>query len=88
MNSPSAPRRRVLPEDVLRADLRWEVDKEHHLWLRAQHHGDWLYVRINPSFPDDPLYSLLVAEDETYDFDDFPANWDRVGELVWPESGH
>lgn len=85
MSWPDAPLRRVVPEDVFLADLRWDVDAEHRLWLRAGYERGWIYLRMNPSFPDDPLYSLLVAEDETYDFDDFPANWDRTGDLVWPE---
>lgn len=87
MSAPAAPRRRVDPEAVLRANLRWEVDREHRLWLRADYEGAWLHLRINPSFPDEPLYSLLVAEDETWEFDDFPSNWERVGALEWPDSG-
>lgn len=85
MSAPAAPRCRVDPDGVLRANLRWEVDREHRLWLRADYHGEWLHLRINPRFPDEPLYSLLVAEDETYEFDDFPSSWERIGALEWPD---
>lgn len=85
MSSPAAPEQRVAPDKVLTIDLRWEADPAHRLWLRASYEGGWLHLRVNPTFPDDPLYSLLVAENETYDFDDLPDTWERVGDLMWPE---
>lgn len=87
MKSPRAPRQRLTPEIVFRAGLRWEADRDHPLWLSADYDGERIHVRINPSFPDDPLYSLLVDEDETYDFNDFPQNWERIGDLSWPGIG-
>lgn len=42
-------------------------------------------MRINPAFPDEALYSLLVDDDETFDFDDLPETWTRVGPLSWPD---
>jgi len=45
-----------------------------------------VYMRMNPTFPEDPLYSLLVAEDETVDLDDLPETWRREGPLKWPDA--
>jgi hypothetical protein len=55
-------------------------------WLRSQHEGQDIFLRLNQRFPDEPLYSLLVAEDETADFDDLPSCWTR-GPLRWPGVG-
>jgi hypothetical protein len=54
--------------------------------LTAEVDGMPVYMRMNPTFPEDPLYSLLVAEDETVDLDDLPETWRREGPLEWPDA--
>lgn len=80
------PPRQPLDEvAVFDTPLSWNADPDHRLWLRARYQEMWIHMRINPDFPDVSLYSLLVAEDETRDFDDLPERWTR-GQLSWPES--
>jgi hypothetical protein len=61
-------------------------DPAYRLWLTAEVDGMPVYMRMNPTFPEDPLYSLLVAEDETVDLDDLPETWRREGPLEWPDA--
>jgi len=71
-------------EALLRVPVQWEADPHRFLGLRARHCGRWLRMRINPGFPDEPMYSLEVGEDETLDFEDLPPLWERTGPLEWP----
>ncbi len=54
-------------------------------WLRADYNGQPVFMLLNTSFPDGPLYSLLVDDDVTVDLDDLPPRWQR-GPLDWPEA--
>ncbi len=87
MKWPDPPKRRIDPAELFRVPLVWRVDSEHEYWLHAEADGRQLFMRINPAFPDTPLYSLLVDEDETFDFDDLPDTWRREGRLRWGTEG-
>jgi hypothetical protein len=78
---PRPPRERLDPEHLFSRPLIWRADPAHRLWFTAEVDGAPVFMRMNPTFPDDPLYSLLVAEDETLDFDDLPKTWRREGPL-------
>lgn len=77
-----APATRLDPSDLFGARLHWIADSEFP-WLTATYGGEAVFLRLNTSFPDQPLYSLLVDQDETCDFDDLPAGWSR-GPMNWP----
>ena len=79
------PARRLDVDRLKSVPMTWEVDPGHHLWLRARSGRSTLHMRINPEFPDVPLYSLFVDVDETADFDDLPEGWVRTGVLSWPD---
>lgn len=77
------PISRRIDVDALRErTLTFSPDPRYPLWLRADDRGVRHFLRLNPTFPDDPLYSLLVDEDETVDFDDLPPTWTRLGPLT------
>jgi hypothetical protein len=63
------------------AALSWTTDDDFP-WLRADHGGEAVFLRINTTFPDEPLYSLLVDDGVTVEFDDLPQGWTR-GPLEW-----
>lgn len=86
MTVPRAPQERLDPELLFSRLLVWRPDPAHRLWLTAEVDGLPVYMRVNPTFPDDPLHSLLVAEDETVDLDDLPETWQREGPLEWPDA--
>lgn len=78
---------RAIPDEeaLFEVDLHWEADPEQFTRLRTLHEGRWLYMWINTSFPDDPLYSLEVGPDETRELDELPRAWSR-GPLRWPDT--
>ena len=84
---PPPPEERLDPASIMRVPIVWRPDPAYRFWFEADHGARRVYLRINPEFPDVPLYSLLVAFDETYDFDDLPGPWRRVGAMEWPERG-
>ena len=66
------------------ASVHWEPDPRRFGRFRARFGGRWVFLRLNPAFPDSPLYSLEVGLDETREFDDLPPGWTR-GPLTWPD---
>lgn len=85
MSGPEAPRVRLDESALFARALTWTVDPSHRFWFSSQVDGSQIFMRINPTFPDSALYSLLVDEDEFVDFDDLPDAWSRVGPLTWPD---
>jgi len=81
---PPPPNVRLDWAELVRSDLVWVADPMHPLWLRSAWKGEVVFVRFNPKFPEVDLYSLLVAENEMLDFNDFPAAWVLRGDLDWP----
>lgn len=63
--------------------LVWVADE--FPWLRADDGGESVFMRVNTAFPDEPLYSLLVEDGVTVDFDDLPPAWTR-GPLDRPDA--
>lgn len=80
------PRERIDPRQAMRSSIEWELDPEHRLWFRGMLDGQRVYLRLNKAFPDVPLYSLLIAEDETFELEDLPAPWRRPTDLTWPDT--
>ena len=80
MHPPAPP---LDPDEVFAATLTWTAD-EQFTWLAADYNSLRIFLRLNTSFPDEPLYSILVDEDATVEFDDFPATWTRWP-LEWSE---
>jgi hypothetical protein len=68
---------------VFASRLTWATDE--FPWLWADWKGHRIFLRLNTAFPDEPMFSLLVDQDPTVDFDDFPPSWTR-GPLDWPET--
>jgi len=71
-------------DGLVQAHLRWEIDPDDFCWFRADLNGDAVFLRINPKYPDVPLYSLLIGPGELVDLEELPRNWERTDELVWP----
>jgi hypothetical protein len=44
-------------------------------WQAKVDHQDWV-LRIN-EFPEEPLYTLFIDDEEIGDFDDWPRNWSK-----------
>lgn len=84
MSTPPAPSSRLDEATIFTTPLTWTVAADYTLWFRADLHGEWIYMRMNPTFPDEPAYSLLVASGETIEFNDLPKVWCREGPLDWP----
>jgi hypothetical protein len=84
MSQPPGPTARLDESEIFRRNLRWTIHPSYRYWLTADMDGTDIYLRMNPTFPDTTLYSLLVAKDETVDFDELPSAWTREGPLVWP----
>lgn len=70
---------------LLNARLQWEADPDQFLWLRATYEGEWMHIRINPTFPDGPAYLFVLSDGGNFGFDDFPSEWSR-GPLKWPDT--
>jgi hypothetical protein len=68
VHPPAAP---LDPSSVFSARLTWTTAD--FPWLRANYEGQSIFCRLNTSFPDGPLYSLLIDDDVTDDFHDFPT---------------
>ena len=77
------PARPLDASRLFAARLHWTTDDDFP-WLRSEHDGQDVFLRVNTAFPDECAYSLLADEDVTVDFDDLPAGWTR-GPLDWPE---
>lgn len=71
-------------ESLIATELEWEPDPHRFLRLRTRYREQWIYMWVNPDFPDSALYSLEVGPDETREFDDLPQNW-RHEVWEWPE---
>lgn len=61
-------------KDYLSEKIRWKESFNPEFPFRAAHDGDELRLRLN-DFPAEPLYTLLVNNEEVMDIDDLPANW-------------
>lgn len=86
-DGPSPPASRLDLALLTGTRLVWRPDPRYRFWLVADFGKSPIHMRINPKFPDVPLYSLPVDADETYDFDDLPELWSREGRLEWQNLG-
>jgi hypothetical protein len=64
--------------DCLNAKLTWWRTKDQMAFWRADARPDTWTVRVN-DFPEDHLYTLLINDREIGNFDEWPAQWLRVG---------
>lgn len=78
------PARPLDERRLFAARLHWTTDADFP-WLRSEHDGQEVFLRLNTRFPDESAYSLLVSDGVTLDFDDLPTSWTR-GPLDWPGS--
>jgi hypothetical protein len=68
-------------KDYLSEKICWEEALNPEFPLKATHNGKKLRLRMN-DFPAEPLYTLLVNDEEILDLDDLPANWKPIKQAV------
>lgn len=68
----------------MQVPLRWVPDPQRLPIMLAEHEGRHLELRVNPEFPDVPMYTLSLGDDEYVDLEDLPPAWER-GRLQWPD---
>ena len=71
-------------DKLMKAPLRWVPDPNRMPMLVSERAGRRFEMRLNGEFPDTPLYTFSLGDDEYVDFDDLPAAW-QVGTLDWPD---
>ena len=74
------------PDLVLSAPLKWEIDPEDVLWLRAVYEGEYVYLRMN-RFPEENMYSFWIGDGRYIELEELPESWsDPKGGYKWPPS--
>lgn len=69
---------------MLSSVVRWEVDPEDLMWLRATFEGGHIYLRIN-NFPDENLFSFWIGGGRYIELEEMPVGWTMPpGKLMWP----
>ncbi len=63
-------------KNYLDASIFWEKGVDPEYPYRVEIEGQQCLIRLN-DFPDEHLYTLLVAGVGVADFDDWPSNWVR-----------
>lgn len=58
----------------LEEKLTWERGSDPLHPYEAQIEGERMVIRLN-DFPDNPLYTLLVNDEEVASFDEWPKQW-------------
>jgi hypothetical protein len=66
-------------DEFLKQKLKWEKTPDALHPLRTQADGQELRIRIG-DFPEEPMYTLLVGDQEIVQFDDWPKDWRRPSE--------
>lgn len=64
-------------ENIFDIEMEWyEIDNESHDYT-STYEGHKLTIKVNPEFPDVPLYTLIIDK-KRIDFDNWPNVWDRL----------
>ena len=63
-------------EDYFEQSIVWTKQDDVEYPYVASFRGILLKVRLN-DFPDQPLYTLIVADNEAANFDNWPKRWRR-----------
>jgi len=63
-------------DDYLKMNVTWSRTEDPVVLWRAEVGTRRWAVRIN-DFPEEPLYTLIVDEEEVGDFDNWPPEWIR-----------
>lgn len=67
-----------LSVDIFNIPLDWKKghDDENYSY-HTELDGNRLKVKINSNFPEEDLYTLIIDENTTIAFNDWPEVWDR-----------
>jgi len=65
----------------LNTPITWERASDPELLYQATHHGHVFTIRLN-DFPAEPLFTLLLGNEELADLEDWPASWSRPVDAV------
>jgi hypothetical protein len=57
-------------------NLKWDKSEDVEYPFQTNHEGYMLQIRLN-DFPEEQMYSLIVNDEITEDFDDWPENWSK-----------
>ena len=68
--------RRLIFPDWQAMPIVWEHTGDGEFPYRAQVQGQTFIIRIN-DFPDEPVYTLIIDDDEFEDIEDWPPIWVR-----------
>jgi hypothetical protein len=63
--------------NYLEETIIWRRSTDPEFPYKTEFGGDRLSIRLN-DFPHDRLYTLIVNDRESENFDDWPEHWDRA----------
>jgi len=66
----------VVASDLLNAEIVWKKRDNPVIPYFVVFEGVNCVIRVN-DFPEETLYTLMIEDGETFDFDDWPAQWKR-----------
>lgn len=66
----------VVARELLNAEVAWKKGHNPVFPYVANFEGVNCIIRIN-DFPEEALYTLIIEDGETLDFDEWPPQWDR-----------
>lgn len=69
-------KKEVRASDLLNAEIAWREGDDPVFPYRATFEGVNCAIRVN-DFPEDALFTLIIEDGGTFDFDDWPAQWTR-----------
>lgn len=69
-------KRRVEARDLFKAEIVWKKHNNPIFPFFAIFEGLNCFIRVN-DFPEETLFTLIIEDGETLDFDDWPAQWTR-----------
>lgn len=67
----------VQQRDPLTRAITWKRTADPEYPFTSEVTGDRFVIRVN-DFPADKLYTLLVNDEETVDFDNWPEQWESI----------
>jgi len=67
--------------DLMSIPLQWPLTRDPEFPYSSSSQGRTLRLRLN-DFPDEKLYSLMLADEEITSFDEWPKIWSRPNRLA------